>query len=97
MSDTGSADQEGPLEEDERAGDAGRDLLKRSLSVEALAKEPPHLLSGVQKRIRRRSRGKFFADGWSTSQSRTSYILAGLLTLMMAAIAYFALGPWDVR
>jgi len=97
MSDTGDADREDRLDEDEHANDAVRDLLRRSLAVEALAKQPPHLLTGVQRRIRKRSRGRFFADGWSTSQSRTSYILAGLVTLMMAALAYFALGPWDVR
>jgi hypothetical protein len=98
MSDPGSADRESRPDENERASDAGvRDLIKRSLSVEALAQEPPHLLAGVQRRIRKRSRGKFFADGWSTSQSRASYVLAGLITLMLAALAYFALGPWDVR
>ncbi len=85
------------LEEDPRERDAMRQLLKRSLAVEALAKESPGLVAGVQRRIRQRSRGRFFADGWGTTQSRVSYLLVGLMTLMVAIVAYFALGPWDVR
>jgi hypothetical protein len=85
------------FEEDERGSDAMRALLKRSLSLEALTKRSPALVSAVQRRIRQRSRGKFFADGWSTTQSRASYLLVGLMTLTVAIAAYFALGPWDVR
>lgn len=85
------------LEEDPRERDAMRQLLKRSLAVEALTKESPGLVAGVQRRIRQRSRGRFFADGWGTAQSRVSYLLVGLMTLMVAIVAYFALGPWDVR
>ncbi len=85
------------FDEDERGSDAMRALLKRSLSLEALTKRSPHLVPGVQRRIRQRSRGKFFADGWSTTQSRVSYLLVGLMTLVVAVAAYFALGPWDVR
>jgi hypothetical protein len=57
----------------------------------------PNLLPGVQKRIRRRSRGKFFGDGWSTSQARVSYVLVALITLLLVAMAYFALGPMGAR
>jgi len=85
------------LEEDPRGRDAMRALLKRALSVEALAKASPHLVAGVQRRIRLRSRGRFFADGWSTMQSRATYLLVGLMTLTVAIAAYFALGPWDMR
>jgi hypothetical protein len=85
------------LEEDPRERDAIRQLLKRSLAVEALTKESPELVAGVQRRIRQRSRGRFFADGWGTTQSRVSYFLVGLMTLMVAIVAYFALGPWDMR
>ena len=86
-----------PLDEDPRERDAMRQLLKRSLAVEALAKESPALVAGVQRRIRQRSRGRFFADGWGTTQSRVSYLLVGLMTLMVAIVAYFVLGPWDLR
>ena len=72
-----------------------RALLKRSLSRNPPA--APSLLAGVQRRIRQRSRGKFFADGWSTAQTRVSHVLIGLLTLLVVAAAYLALGPLDVR
>jgi hypothetical protein len=97
MSDTGNADRDDRFDKDEEANEALRGLLKRSLSLEAMAKEAPALLPGVQRRIRRRSRGRFFGDGWSTAQSRATYILAGLITLALATMAYLALGPWDVR
>jgi hypothetical protein len=72
-------------------------LLKRSLSTDTLAKDAPDLLPGVQRRIRKRSRGKFFGDGWSTTQARTSYVLVGLVTLLLVALAYYALGPMDLH
>lgn len=83
-------------EEDDRASTAVRDLVRRSLSAETLAKDAPDLLPGVQRRIRKRSRGKFFGDGWSTSQTRTSYVLVGVMTLLLVALAYYALGPMDL-
>ena len=84
--------------EDDAAEDAAvRDLLKRALSSEALGHGAPDLLQGVQRRIRRRSRGKFFADGWSTGQARVGYVLVALVTLLLVALAYLALGPTGVR
>jgi hypothetical protein len=83
--------------EDERDDSAVRDLLKRALSNEAMGQGSPDLLKGVQRRIRHRSRGKFFADGWSTGQARVGYVLVALVTLLLVALAYFALGPMDVR
>ena len=74
-----------------------RDLLKRALSHESLGQGAPDLLEGVQRRIRRRSRGKFFADGWSTGQARIGYVLVALVTLLLVLVAYYALGPMDVR
>ncbi len=89
-------------EQAEQADDAPesramRDLLKRSLSGDAMGIGKPDLLPGVQKRIRRRSSGKFFGDGWSTTQARTSYVLVALVTLLLVALVFFALGPMDVR
>jgi hypothetical protein len=82
---------------DEKDDDAIRALLKPSL----VAKKPEapregEFLRGVQKRIRTRSRGKFYADGWSTSSSRVSYMVIALAMLIVIAIAYFALGPMGV-
>jgi hypothetical protein len=74
-----------------------RDLLKRALSHESLGQGAPDLLEGVQRRIRRRSRGKFFGDGWSTGQARIGYVLVALVTLVLVLVAYYALGPMDIR
>lgn len=73
--------------------DAMRKLLRRSLATERIAKDAPDLLRGVQRTIRTRSKGKFFGDGWSTTQARASYVLIALLTLLLVALAYVALGP----
>ena len=82
---------------DSRDDDAMRALLKRSLDAKApAAAAPRELLRGVQRRIRTRSRGRFFADGWSTSSSRVNYMLVAVAMLVIVAIAYFALGPMGV-
>jgi len=84
---------------DEELDDAlVRDLLKRALAIDVVARDaPPDLLPGVQRRIRRRSRGKFFGDGWSTGQAKLGYLLVALVTLALVAASYFALGPMDMR
>jgi hypothetical protein len=88
-------DEDVKLEEKDEA--QVRDLLKRALSNESIAHDAPDLLAGVQRRIRKRSRGKFFADGWSTSQARIGYVLVALVTLLLVLVAYYALGPIEVR
>ena len=84
-------------DDDDRESRAMRDLVKRSLSVEAGAEGAPDITLGVQRRLRKRSRGKFFADGWSTVPNRTSYVLVAVVTLVLVALAYLSLGPMDVR
>jgi len=81
--------------EDDAGARAMRALLKRSLSRDT--ESAPDLLAGVQRRIRVRSRGKFFADGWSTTQARVNYALVAVLTLLFVVLAYFVLGPIGVR
>ena len=84
-------------EEDPKEDDAMSALLKRSLAAKEPAPPPPKdFLRGVQKRIRTRSRGKFYGDGWSTSSSRVSYMVVAVAMLLVIAIAYFALGPMGV-
>jgi hypothetical protein len=84
-------------DDDEKGSQAVRDLVRRSLSTEAIAEDAPDLVKGVQRRLRKRSRGKFFADGWSTTQARTSHVLVAVATILLVALAYYALGPMDVR
>jgi hypothetical protein len=69
-----------------------RSLLKRGHVLPY--KDDVDLLGGVQRKIRQRSRGRFFADGWSTGRAATStYVVTALLMLGILAIAYFVLLP----
>ena len=79
-------------------------LLKRSLAEPAPETAEPAadaekdrlLLASVQKKLRQRSKGKFYADGWSTSQSRVSYALVAGIMLVVIIAVYFALGPMGI-
>lgn len=56
----------------------------------------PSLLRGVQKKLRVRSRGKFYGDGWSTSSSpRSTYLVTSALMLLLIAVVFFALLPYS--
>jgi hypothetical protein len=81
---------------DSKDDDAMRALLKRSLASKDEPAPTPEFLRGVQKRIRQRSRGKFYADGWSTQSSRVNYALVAALMLVLIAVAYFSLGPMGI-
>jgi len=83
-----------PPERDSKDEAALRALLKRS--TPAPGAPTPDLLKAVQRKIRRRSKGKFFADGWSTGAGGMSYMLVALAMLLVIAVAYFALGPVGV-
>jgi hypothetical protein len=56
--------------------------------------ESPDVLRGVQKKIRQRSRGKFYADGWSTAKSPpiTTYLLTSLVMLAISLVLYALFG-----
>jgi hypothetical protein len=80
---------------DDAVGDeAMRKLLKRSLAAPEVP--VPDLVSGVQRKLRRRSRGKFYADGWSTARSRVNYVLVSVAMLLVLVIAYLVLGPTGI-
>jgi hypothetical protein len=93
-------DVEGDLPElDDDDGAAIRALLKRSLAPPAGDAEEapePELLAAVQRKIRQRSRGKFYADGWSTTQSRLNYVLVAAVMLVTVVVVYIALGPMGI-
>jgi hypothetical protein len=67
----------------------------RSILRSARHRTPsPDLLSGVQRRIRERSRGRFYGDGWSRSRAPTStYVVTSLLMLVILLLVYFVLVP----
>ncbi len=72
------------------------ELVKRSLGEAPSAEDVPDLLVGVQRKLRQRSRGKFYGDGWSTANTRMSYVLVAIVMLVVMGIAYLALGPVGV-
>ncbi len=101
MSDEQEKQDEEVVEEKENP--ALKALLKRSLSAPP-AEEPTkddaqadqELLRAVQRKLRKRSKGKFYSDGWSTTQSRINYVLVAMIMLVTIAIVYFALGPTGI-
>jgi hypothetical protein len=71
-----------------------RDLLRSALAPPRGA-VAPELLPGVQRRLRRRSRGKFYGDGWSTARSpRSTYLVTSLLMLVLIGFVFLVLVPW---
>ncbi|MDI3289989.1 hypothetical protein [Polyangium sp. 15x6] len=83
------AEDEAPLDEVEV-----RELLRRALRPPPGA-VAPSLLGGVQKKLRTRSRGKFYGDGWSTSRSpRSTYLVTSVLMLVLVAFVFLVLIPW---
>lgn len=71
-----------------------RELLRSALAPPRGA-VAPELLQGVQRRIRTRSRGKFYGDGWSTAKSpRSTYLVTSLLMLILIGFVFFVLVPW---
>jgi hypothetical protein len=84
-------------------------LLKRSLAAavepektdatEASGEESAKdraLLIGVQRKLRQRSKGKFYADGWSTTHSRVNYALVAAVMLVVIVAVYLAMGPMGI-
>ncbi len=71
-----------------------KSLLRGALRDE---EEPPSsdILRGVQRRIRARSGGKFYADGWSTARHPpiATYLLTSLLMLAIVLLVYAVLTP----
>jgi hypothetical protein len=85
-------------EEDPKPGndDAAVQESVRSILRRAKIRRTPEvdLLPGVQRRIRERSRGRFYADGWSRRASPTStYVVTSLLMLVILSLVYFVLVP----
>ncbi len=71
-----------------------RDLLRSALAPPPSG-PPPDLLRGVQRKLRRRSRGKFYGDGWSTARApRSTYLITSLLMLVLIGFVFLVLIPW---
>ncbi len=71
-----------------------RDLLRSALAPPP-GSVAPDILVGVQRKLRRRSRGKFYGDGWSTARSpRSTYLFTSLLMLALIGFVFLVLIPW---
>jgi hypothetical protein len=82
------------VDEDGVDGVDVRDLLRSALAPPP-GSVAPALLRGVQRKLRRRSRGKFYGDGWSTARApRSTYVLTSVVMLALIAVVFFVLIPW---
>ena len=71
-----------------------RDLLKSALAPPP-GSVAPSILPGVQKKLRKRSHGKFYGDGWSTARApRQTYLVTSLVMLALIALVFLVLIPW---
>ena len=87
-----SNDEPTPMSEDERL----RTMVRGALRV---SDEPPDVLAGFQKKVRERSEGKFYADGWSTARHPpvNTYLVTGLMMLLALAVIYGLLAELSGR
>ena len=70
--------------------------IKAALKAALSSDEPaPDVLRGFQRKVRERSRGKFYADGWSTSRHApvNTYLITSLLMLAVLIVVYVLLSP----
>ena len=71
-----------------------RDVLRKALRPPPGA-VAPELLEGVQKKLRTRSKGKFYGDGWSTARSpRSTYLVTSVIMLVLIGFVFLILLPW---
>ena len=77
----------------EMSEDGIRDLLRGALGK--AEPEIPDVLSGVQRKLRQRSRGKFYADGWSTAKQPpiNTYLITSLVMLAILFFVWAVLSP----
>jgi hypothetical protein len=86
-------EEQAPASELDPAGqESVRELVRDALSTPSV---PPDLTQGVQRRIRARSRGKFYADGWSTSKHPpvNTYLVTSVMMLALLCAIYALLHP----
>ena len=67
----------------------------RSALKGGVSEEPPDVLAGFQKKLRERSGGKFYEDGWSTVRHApiNTYLITSLMMLAVLGIIYAFLAP----
>jgi hypothetical protein len=80
--------------ESDAAEEAGLGTLLRGV-LDAGTAEAPDLLGGVQRKLRERSGGKFYTDGWSTTRHApiSTYLVTSLLILAFVTLVYGVIHP----
>ena len=88
-------DEKPPSEREPDSEESAQESVRSILRRAKIRRHPEvDLLQGVQRRIRERSRGRFYADGWSRRTSPTStYVVTSLLMLIILLLVYFVLLP----
>ena len=83
------SDSQAPEGEDD---DRLRSLVRGAMRDDT---EAPDVLAGFQKKVRERSGGKFYADGWSTSRNppEYTYLITGILILVALGVITALLLP----
>lgn len=90
-------EQDGRPSSPDRELDATTEQAVREMLRGAIA-EPealPDLTRGVQQKLRVRSGGKFYADGWSTVKHPplNTYLITSLMMLFVTCVIYALLAP----
>lgn len=85
-------DSEPRLSDPDDTRDEVRKLVKGALGTEPASVD---VLAGVQKKLRERSGGKFYADEWSTAKQppTLTFLVTSALMLVVVIIAYAVLAP----
>jgi hypothetical protein len=74
-----------------------RDLLRRALEPPR-SEHPRTVLPAVQQAIRTASKGRFFADGWSTSTApRSTYLVTAIVMLLVTVVVWVLMRPQDLE
>lgn len=89
---TDSDDRSRP--EQQSGYDEVRQLVKSALRTDDEGGEVD-VLGGVQKKLRERSQGKFYADRWSTEKQPPvlTYLVTSAIMLAILAVLYLVLAP----
>lgn len=76
------------------------DLERLTSALDGLRKMPTpppatDLLAGVQSKIRKRSRGRYFRRGFSVGGPRIPYEIIGLLMLLLLLVVYLGMATFQ--
>ena len=73
-----------------------KDLLRDALAPPE--SNEPRITKRVQQKIREQSKGRFFADGWSTAEAPSAtFLVTTLLMLAVLVLLWLLLTPWGVE